>query len=492
MITSRIACPYCCTVQTFPEGNQCRECGLEVPEKYIRYAREQAPVYLSVVGMTAHGKTTLLNSLTLALDNIGKIARKQRAYVEALDDFTLAKFQDIRGQTAEREQTTSTIPNPGLQQPLVLSLNKFMSEGRQPVVIYDLAGEAFSDRAEIQEYAAPLKLAQTIWFIVSLHDLEHENTAYSSIADLFNVYITGMERAEANPHGRNLHVIYTKADKLTNQLDQETLEYLREDPYTNLAEQNPRELIDRQFDEEDYVYQMEQVDNRLLEYTEFDVTGGTTFVNMAQDYQMALSFSINTAIGRDHTPNNRMIDYRAYRVIDPLVWALRKKTDDFMPNLRPVEVDKPGYMSQVALILDTGFSSKNKIYGLELPSHLFTALSGLGEVATYYIGTLSPMTQIGYEPANHPPTVEYPPLIGPILDQLHEYSYILLVTSQTIVDLIDYHSSEWHERMAIVTFETIYEVRRNDAWPKAHVFDRTRTPVEQCKDIVDKLFYKSR
>ena len=34
---SRIACPYCCTIQDFTGGtNECRECGSEVPVKYIQ------------------------------------------------------------------------------------------------------------------------------------------------------------------------------------------------------------------------------------------------------------------------------------------------------------------------------------------------------------------------------------------------------------------------------------------------------------------------
>jgi hypothetical protein len=483
---SRIACPYCCTIQTFPETTICKQCGLEVPEKYIRAARIKPPVYLVVVGMTSHGKTTFIHSMIHSVDNLGKIARG--AFLDALDDKTIEDLRAIRGQIAERKVTESTQKNAGLQEPLVFSLKSFMTDDRHTLVLYDLAGESFSDRAEIQRYAEPLKLAHTVWFVVSLHDLEHENSEYGTIADLFNIYITGMERVGANPRGRKLHVMYAKADKLTNRLDREILEYIRDDPYTNLAEKHPRDLREVQFDQDDYLYKLDETSSRLREFTEYEVPGGISFINMVEDYQMELSFSINTAIGRDQTPNNRMIDYESYRVIDPLIWALREgATAPLGPQAMSRATDA-GH--EVALILDTGFSSRSKVYGSLLPSQFFSALSDLGKVKTFYMGTSTPMTTVGMEPKDDLPRQETMAFIGPILDQLGDEARVLVITCQTIRDILDFHDPSWHERLGIVSFDNLYEVRRGIPWPRCTVFDRSRTAQEQVKDIVKKLFLK--
>lgn len=482
---SRIACPYCCTVQTFPEEIKCKNCGEEVPENYLRGARTTPPFYMAVVGMSSHGKTTFIHSLTNAMDHLGKIARG--AFLTALDDHTAAELKLIRQKIAKRESTTATKPRPKgvyLQEPMVFSLKSFMTKDRNTLVIYDIAGEAFSDRAEIQQYAEPLKLAHTVWFMVSLHDLKYANSEYGTIADLFNVYVTGMERAGANPRGRNLHVVFTKADKITNQLPSEILEYVRDDWYTNLAAQSPRDLQSKQFNQENYIYELEQMSHRLRDYTEYDVDSGIAFINMAEDYQMNLSFSINTAIGGDHTPNRSQIEYESFRVLDPLIWTLRENIG--LGPQRGPDVRQPG--REVVLVLDTGFSSKNKIYGLGLPSQFFTALSEYGDVKTFYLGTSTPMTHVGIEPTNAAPSKETLPFIGPILDQLGDGAIVLVLTCQTIADFLDYHTTAWHQRIGIITFEQVYEVMRNDPWPRSIVFDRSATPSAQVETIVKKLF----
>jgi len=488
---SRIACPYCCTIQTFPEGYVCKNCETEVPEKYIQFARNSPPVYLAVVGMTAHGKTTYLHSLTHTMDNLGKIAKG--SYLDALDDETLHELRRIRGQISTRTATESTRPRPKgvyLQKPMVFSLKGFMTQDRHPLVIYDLAGESFSDRAEIQQYAEPLKLAYTIWFVVSLYDLEKNNNEYGTIADLFNIYVTGMERVGASLQGRNLHVIYTKGDKLVNRLDTELLEYLRDDPYTNLATTKAGDLRNKQFDQDDYTYQLEQMSGWLQEFTMDEVPGGLQFINMVEDNGMGLLFSLNTAIGRDHLPNNQMIDYESYRVLDALIWSLRE-----VKAIEPQKastgtnrrVDASG-KREIALILDTsGFSANAKIYQLELPGLFFSALSDYGEVKSFYMGTLQPFTREGMEPTNTPPLQTSHPLIGPILDSLSEDSCILVITCQSIWDLMDFHETAWHTRLGIITFDQLCEIRNGEYWPRAAVYDRTRTPQEQVKEIVKKL-----
>jgi len=496
---SRIACPYCCTIQTFPEGTKCKQCGNDVPTKYLDLARTSAPVYLSVVGPTSVGKTTFLRSLSHNMDNIGKIS--QGAFLDPLDDNTLAEMKNIRDKIANRVAATPTVPRSKEdalrkpQEPLIFSLKSFMTnqetkQDRNLLVMYDIAGEVFENRAEIEQYAEPLKLAHTIWFVVSLHDLEHGKTNYNTIADVFNIYATGMERVGARPNERKLHVIYTKADKLLNILPDDIREYVRDDPYFNLAERKPSEFKAIPFSRDDYEYGLDQLSSRLEDYTMDDVNGGLQFINMVRDYGMELSFSINTATGRDYTPRAQIIDSDSYRVLDPLVWALRSHVE-IQPQMNLSGKNKsPNMRIPIALILDTGFSSKAKIYDkhAQLHAQFFSALSDIGDVTTYYTGTLTPMTQPGLEPVINNIPKETPSLIGPILDQLSPDALILVVTSRRIEDLQDFHIPEWHKCMGVITFEAIYEVRKNDPWPRSVVFDRTTTADGQAKDLVKKLF----
>jgi hypothetical protein len=460
--------------------------------KFIRAAREDPPVYLAAVGMSQHGKTTYIQSMAVIMEEMEKVAAD--TYIDYLDDYTSSELRTIREMVGTQTVTESTQKKSAQDDrlnPLMFTLAHFLERGKKPVVIYDLAGEIFSDRAEIGLYADPLKLAHTVWFFVSLYDLQHENREYSTIMDLFNIYVAGMERIGAATQNRHLHVIYTKADKLVNILPETIRAYLRADPYSELPDKKPSELRDVQFDPAAYIKETEDISTTLYEFTREEVPRGRAFISMVNDTGMSLSFSITSSTGRETSPrDNTMTRYRAFRVIDPMIWALRENKPLTAESLAGLGRGSPGQgpgsgVREIALILDAGYRS-DFIYTNKLPGHFFQALSLLGDVKTFHMGQLETVTEAGREPTSERPLHAAPAIIGPVLDRLQENAYVLVITRQDILDLADFDTSDWHSRMGFVTFQM------TDAWPRVAVYSLTRDDHEtQAKEIVQRFFMES-
>ena len=110
---------------------------------------------------------------------------------------------------------------------------------------------------EDEGYLRSLKEVKNICFLVSLRELEEKPD--KRISDLLNVYVSGMRRLKWRLAGRNLIVVYTKADKLYNDLPDRVQAYLTSDPLQNVT--NYEEYVEQMdhFSLDSYIEEMGEI-----------------------------------------------------------------------------------------------------------------------------------------------------------------------------------------------------------------------------------------
>jgi hypothetical protein len=457
-----------------------------VPRSYIDNYERSKPLWLATIGFSGHGKTSYLGSLSLLLDNADKFWKNSS--VRYLDPYTTENIQDAHKIIYDRKVFEKTrkwgesnsetgnqvkkATNP--PRPLLIKINAVPEFDSRCLVLYDAAGEYFEtltgipDAISQSSYIKSLKAVRTIWFMVSLPDLASpENRRSKSLRDLFDSYITGMERMGWDTKGRNLIVVYTKADKLKNveHVPSVIRNYLFEDKYgplvgkINYADPNTfYQGVEREkFDMNEYISKMEFISKELEEYTK-NLAGGSAFLNLAEDYGLKVYFTITSALGTDLQDGEAITNFTSYRVLDPLLWALKLDAEPPIPTT-------------IKIILDTNYpafetenkGASNPVYSLPF-EFLMPELGKIGdEVITYYLGRNKSCAPSGQKPPAVAPKQKYPRLLRPLLSDLESNTLALIFTNGQIEDLDDFFDIEsglydkWKNRLFVVSLSKKYE-----------------------------------
>jgi hypothetical protein len=489
-------CPYCLDPQAFTTSNKCEKCGRLVSQEYIRNAQGNPPIWLVTFGTTQHGKTTFINSMTSSVENLGKII--PGTYHKYLDDHTRDKIRDIH-RFADRGDIKREMTNLG-EEPLLIHLSRHVTGRPNTLVIYDLAGELSENPEKAREYAAAIKYTQVVWFIVSLYDLMTDVEG-RRISDLIDFYEASLEKHGASIQGRDVLVIYTKADLDIPDLrfPQDVLNYLRQDPYLNLAKLSPGEktLNINQYIEDE----IDTISKKLRQFTIEEVPEGLAFINRIEDSGAKISFAIVSALGAPANQQGQVGTINRYRVIDPLLWALKRGSG------------RESHRS-VALLLDAS-SSGGYFFAQNLPQRFHDALTTRGlSVTTYYLGRVKPAYQVGKRPSNliahddfrtnleendetgdeagsepsaisslsptaHAPR-DYMRLVGPILDSLPESTLAIAILGSDATDLNDFLDTTWIHRLLVVTQSRDVAVE----WPSKALLDEYGDAVEALQEFL--------
>jgi hypothetical protein len=123
------------------------------------------------------------------------------------------------------------------------------------------------------------------------------------------------------------------------------------------------------------------------------------------------------------------------------------------------------------LVVDSTENSQ-PVYQGALHRKIWEKLSEIGETATFYLGSSSPVSHGNQAPPQGPDRRSRLRLIGPILERLKPESRLLVLTNGPILDLGDFRQSQWRDRLLVVTTDQSYE----DAWPHTYVFRLTDDP----------------
>lgn len=453
-----VLCPYCGKQQAFPNTPAiCTNtaCGREVPRNYIVNARKRPPVWMVTVGYSNHGKSTFVDSLTTTIEKLGKIS--SGTVFTYLDEDTRRKVLEIRRQEPQGVLAESTQRSGNRPTPLLISLPRFLGNDPNTLIIYDLPGETFDNPDEVERYADVISYADTIWFLISLHDMERDQEG-RSIADLVRVYVDGLERLEAKIKGRRVLVTYTKADLIRDRLPESLQDYLADDKYANLARMTMQEAGAAPFDQYDYQVGMHRASEQLKEYTYGQVPGGDALIALIEYYGMELAFSaVSSVPGAD----GRTVGTAQprFRVLDPLIWALtgnNRATPD----------------KELALIIDTG-SDSSAVWESQSPQTFFDLLQSQSNMAvrTFFTGQLAPIRGVRPE---RPPRKTGLRMIGPILDSLPPGALALVIVNAPIDDLMDFYFSTWHDRLYVVCLKDL-----SLDWPHRVILNDDDNPPEE-------------
>ncbi len=459
---SNPVCPFCQDVHDYDESNMCPAYGYEIPVDYLEKYSKNPPLWLVTVGYSQHGKTCFLSALTMMLENLNSVW--PTTYFP-LDQNTRDQIRQMRIEMAEGSQPKPTQLKE-IPQPLLLHMYDIPDVGSKSLIVYDSAGEAFDqilDDEDAKNLSA-LREVNNIWFLISLKDLEKDKSR--RLFDLFNIYVDGMKRLMkgASLEGRNLIVVYTKADKLGDRLPADIKNYLYNDPFQDLTNEHSPRNTDamRTVTVKDYFDKMKTISKGLEEYTKTDIPTGGAFINLARRSGMGIYFTAMSALGADPDPydNSLPTDAKRIRVLDPLLWALF--------------LDQPIERTPINLILDGSLESQNLYSNYDIKS-IASELGSLGKLTSYYMGRTKPIALPGQSPPLYKPKHLRPRLLGPILEKVDQNVPQIVISTGVIYDLADFSQREWGEQIFIIYVGVEEEPQ---SWPNNIVIRENETDIE--------------
>lgn len=434
---ARVICPFCLKTHDFETSLECPEKSYIVPSSYIRDYDKIRPLWLLTVGFPRHGKTTYLAALTLMLQNMDVVWPK--VFYRSLDNDTTNEIRKIYRDATEGTLAAKT-RHPDEQKdlpprPLLFNVHNLPDAGSRCLIMYDMAGQVWDNQEKVKDYVAALKQVTTTWFLIALNDLEDKQND-KTIVQLFNAYLSGMEDLHIDLKGRNLIVVYTKADVIS--FPTGIKDYIATDPFQWLTLRDAETPEIPKFSFQAYVAQMRSISDQLREYTQRRVKGGGAFINMVEENKMNLVFCATSALGQspDHSSGKLQEDAPRYRVLDPFLWA--------------VALDMPTSNRAIGLLLDAS-STSQPVYAGALVAPMADILDDHGEVTTYYLGQQMAASIPGQPPPASAPATPRPQLIGPILQAMSPLSRLMVVTTGPILDLEDFYDSPWRNRLVILS-----------------------------------------
>ena len=437
-------CPFCLRLLG--------TCDCPVPNGFARQCRQAPPLWTIVAGFSSHGKTVYLSALTLMLDHLGHLM--DRFYLKPLDERTRDVVRNMRRLAKAGEVAEAT--QPGIPEPLLFQLSNVPlwnanSPSSRTLILYDAAGEMFTEAEQLEELHPAAQIATNVWFLVSLKDFAKSDANFT-LYDLVNAYVSLLDNRRKSLRNRRVCIVYTKADDLDKnkmKIPPEVRQYLANDPFKELTSGTPPSHTD--FSLQDYLREAEQVSDTLLEWTANSgvVPGGRNFVNWSRDHpEVDLKFCITSALGYEPYPElgNPFEGNIRYRVLDPFFWML-------------AENSTPRTVNQFRLVLDASPKSEELNNDGTL-GKLWESLSEFGDTQTHYLGHVRPIAQRGQRPAEGPPRRKHLRLLGPILDDLASGERVIVVANGPFEDREDFVGDAVEQRVLTV----VQQEELDDIW----------------------------
>lgn len=308
-------CPFCLsTIRSDIE--LCSSCQHELPSDYVECHSgwlSRAPAIVSIIGFGGHGKTVYLASLFYVLQNQVSDAWGE-FFREALTMDTLrVVYENLRllknGQMPEPTQGVFPVPN-------IDRLHDIPKFGDRTLIMYDPKGEAFEARQDdsLQTLAGFVKHSPCALFLISLTDLITQFESEDAVADemdrLLQRYNVGLMGAKRRQH---LIVVYTKADLLLDQrgFPPEVIKCLENSGVDGISDINK------------YMLEMKKNSQLLRDFTERTMKA-RNFLNNARKKFKSVEFCAVSSLGSQPSGDRLAERVTPRRVLDPLLWVLRK------------------------------------------------------------------------------------------------------------------------------------------------------------------------
>jgi hypothetical protein len=318
----QILCPYCLTeIRYRKEVTECAnpKCAKELPIQYIQNYERAAPFFVQLIGWSAVGKTVYLQALTLMLMQMGKFWRNYS--YSPLTEQTLGYVQNVREFLSKGAMPQAT--QLALQEAYVMLLLGMSRWGGRTLVSRDVAGEVFNKFQFPVEYTPYLLHVPTTFLMVSLHDLKE--FPEKSMDQLMTSFIETMAKYERGfrKEQRKLVVVFSKADKIFDELPFSLQEYLQTDPLlTALNLRQPVQPLTG-FGMQRYMENLANVSRQIEDWIS-EESAGRNLIMQARNNNIQLEFTIVSSTGADvDTSSNTLgVTLQPTRVLDPYFWAL--------------------------------------------------------------------------------------------------------------------------------------------------------------------------
>jgi len=314
-------CPICLGSTSISGASPtCECCHAPLPPLYLKEAHGMLPLHIQFFGLPGHGKTTYLAALTMALQRVNG----------AWSGFTMMPATEPSQRLVRTARTyfaTGRLPppsRPGDRDVHVLLLNRIPIWIRAAMTIRDCSGQAFQEiDVDLQEASLLLKAPITFLFI-SLEDF-NDSGGYA-LDSLMTNYLSTLAAHDVrlDKEGRKIVVVLTKADLFWEQLPEELVDYIREDPIWAACREEGRPSKPYSLAEmTSYLEDMDRM-SQVIEGWICQSAAGRMFVNLAGDNNIAVQFSIVSSTGAAPRAQDNVLatSWDPARVLDPLLWAL--------------------------------------------------------------------------------------------------------------------------------------------------------------------------
>jgi hypothetical protein len=352
-------CPYCLTEHYFGKKkvDLCPKCKSELPVGYLNNYEQVTPFFIQLIGWSAAGKTTYLQSLTLILK---KMERFWDGYIcTALTETTLQFMRNVKSYEADGALPIATQLQ--LQDAYIMALNGMQRWGKRTLVVRDVAGEHFNSLQFPLEFMPYLLHAPVSIMMISLAD--ERNRKNFSIDELLHSYVSTLERHKksANTSKSKVIVALSKADKLLTELPNDLQRYLQDDPFN--INNRFEEYVDLAF-MSDYMENLYRTSEYIKDWFVEKVPGGQMFINIAKNENIELFFTLVSSTGVEPGEDLTISNINPLRVMDPCFIALDvySKNSYFFDQQMNKDLTEAGLRLGTPGVHKTRYKQKIKVF----------------------------------------------------------------------------------------------------------------------------------
>jgi hypothetical protein len=290
-----------------PSLPQCPKCQGYIPAIYDDQYDRYPPLFMTMIGQRAHGKTAYLASLLQQLHRVGR--EWHNFAFMPLDDRVLMSLDTYleqlqSGQAFERTEAEA-------KEAIGVRLSGIPHLGNRHLLIYDVGGEVFDSTVDIQNTRGStwFRNPVVVWFVSLTNLNEREYARDYELTGMLTRFAQALTEMGKSPTTKTILIVLTKADLLRT--------------WPNMP-QSINDLLDGQ---EDYTgpdcwARLERISRDAEQWLR--QSGLHNFVNSLRQTFGAVQYCITSAFGVAPDDNGqRAFGAEPRGVLAPLFWLYR-------------------------------------------------------------------------------------------------------------------------------------------------------------------------
>lgn len=310
-----VVCPYCLTENRYSKNiEKCSKCRTPLPSHYVDNFQQALPIFMQLIGYSEVGKTVYLQSLALMLQKMERFWKKYTYSPLNEDSQRFIHNTNKFAITGEMPSATQL----ALQQAYIFLLLNMERWGSRTLVTRDIAGEHFNEIEFPTQYMPYLIHTPVTLMMISLSDLQYQsNYPINLLMDSFAATLSRHKRDYRSAELKTV-VVLSKADRLIDQLPEDLINYLQEDPFNILEKKDS--FVDGKFMDE-YMKKLYLNNYKIKEWFSETQQGGKMLISRAENENIQLYFTLVSSFGM-YPHIDLSLAVAPTRVLDPLFFNL--------------------------------------------------------------------------------------------------------------------------------------------------------------------------